>query len=316
MRSNLAMSEDHYKIMKRWPKLLPEAWSLTYGVVARSCNKLLIGKTFWKSLALPSILYGVNIFHVTEEEVKKLEVIENGVYRQILGAPKYTANCALRGEIGASAMKTRVIKGHLQYVRSTLQGNNQLLKEVIETQLEEKGTKWARMIITHLETLNLNQGDLRNMKKEELNKKMISWDDKRWKEEVETKTSLKVYKRWKLKIKEDDVYDNTPQSRILFQARTDTLPLNARKKFTKERTNCALCEAENEDINHFLLECPVLNEVRVNHRELQQPYLEDKEEVIMRFLFDKERRNMEEKKQILYSMWTLRTKRQKELNTC
>ena len=106
---------------------------------------------------------------------------------------------------------------------------------------------------------------------------MISWDDERWKGEVETKTSLKVYKRWKLKIKEDDIYDNTPQSRILFQAMTDTLPLNARKRFTKERIHCDLCEAENEDINRFLLECPTLSEVRVKRHELQKPYLENKE---------------------------------------
>ena len=41
--------------------------NMTYGVVARCCNKLLIGKTFWKTLALPSILYGVNTFYITEE---------------------------------------------------------------------------------------------------------------------------------------------------------------------------------------------------------------------------------------------------------
>ena len=104
--------------------------NMTYGMVARSCNKLMIGKVFWKSLALPSILYGANVFIITDVEMKKLGKIENGVYRQMLGAPRYTAKCALR-EVGASMMKTRIIKGHLQYVRSTLQGTNQLLREVI-----------------------------------------------------------------------------------------------------------------------------------------------------------------------------------------
>ena len=33
----------------------------TYPVIAKSCNKVMIGKTFWKSLALPAILYGVDI---------------------------------------------------------------------------------------------------------------------------------------------------------------------------------------------------------------------------------------------------------------
>ena len=39
--------------------------------------------------------------------------------------------------------------------------------------------------------------------------------------------------------------------------------------------------------------------------------MEDKEDVTMRFLFDKDIMKMEEKKQILYSMWKLRNIRQK-----
>ena len=131
--------------------------NMTYGMVARSCNKLMIGKVFWKSLALPSILYGANVFIITDVEMKKLEKIENGVYRQMLGAPRYTAKCALRGEVGASMMKTRIINGHLQYVRSTLQGTNQLLREVMETLMGEKRTKWAKMTKAYLDTVNLKR---------------------------------------------------------------------------------------------------------------------------------------------------------------
>ena len=47
--------------------------NMTYGMVARSCNKLMIGKVFWKSLALPSILYGANAFIITDVEMEKLE---------------------------------------------------------------------------------------------------------------------------------------------------------------------------------------------------------------------------------------------------
>ena len=285
--------------------------NMTYGVIARSCNKLLVGKTFWKSLALPSFLYGANIFAITEEELKKLEVIENGVFRQILGAPKYTATCAVRGEIGASTMKARVIKGHLQYARSTLQGDNELLKEVMETQLEERSTKWAKMITTQLERVKLTVNNLRSIKKEELNRKVTSWDDEIWKEEMEKRTSLKVYKRWKVKIKEDNIYDNTPASTVLFQARTNTLPLNSRKKFTNEDIKCSLCNAEEETLEHFLLKCPILREVRNESIELQQPYMEDEEEVVMNYLFENGQNTMEEKKRNLYNMWKLRKQLQK-----
>lgn len=77
--------------------------NMTRSVIATSCSKLLIGKTFWKSVALPSILYGSTIIDLNEMEISKLQRIENGVFRQILGAPSYTPLATLRGgEVGAS----------------------------------------------------------------------------------------------------------------------------------------------------------------------------------------------------------------------
>ena len=73
------------------------------------------------------------------------------------------------------------------------------------------------------------------MKKEEFNKKVTSWDDDKWKEEVEKKTSMKICKRWKAKIKEDNI-DNTPASAGLFKARSNKLPL-----YSKKRKNCMTC---------------------------------------------------------------------------
>ena len=41
-------------------------------------------------------------------------------------------------------MKTRVVKGHIQYIRNTLQGSNELLKKVIRIEMEEGKSKWAK----------------------------------------------------------------------------------------------------------------------------------------------------------------------------
>ena len=83
--------------------------NITYSVIERSCNKLLIGKTFWKSIVLPSVLYGTNIINLTEDNINELHKIENSVYRSILGAAHYYPNVTLRGEIGASLVKKRVM---------------------------------------------------------------------------------------------------------------------------------------------------------------------------------------------------------------
>ena len=63
--------------------------NLTYPVIAQSCHKLLIRKNYWKSVILPSVLYGCSVIEFTKTEIEKLQIIENKVYRHILGAPSY-----------------------------------------------------------------------------------------------------------------------------------------------------------------------------------------------------------------------------------
>ena len=53
--------------------------NMVNSVNTKSCNRLLIGKTYWKNIALPAILYGSNIINVTESEVEELQRIENSV---------------------------------------------------------------------------------------------------------------------------------------------------------------------------------------------------------------------------------------------
>ena len=49
-------------------------------VIEQSCNKLLIGKTLWKSLVLLSVMYGTNIINLTEDNISELQKIENSVH--------------------------------------------------------------------------------------------------------------------------------------------------------------------------------------------------------------------------------------------
>ena len=111
------MFKEHKKeTLKKAEKLA----NITYPIIGKSCNKVMIGKTFWKCICLPGILFASAIIPYNKTEIAKLQRTENKVFRQILGAPKYTPICTLRGEIGASLMETRITKSRLQYLRSTL----------------------------------------------------------------------------------------------------------------------------------------------------------------------------------------------------
>ena len=77
---------------------------VSYGVLERSCSRMMIGKVYWKTVALPSILHGSDVIDFIEKDVEKLQIIENNVYRKILRAPSFTPISVLRGEIGSSMM--------------------------------------------------------------------------------------------------------------------------------------------------------------------------------------------------------------------
>ncbi len=71
-----------------------------------------------------------------------------------------------------------------------------------------------------------------------------------------------------------------------------------------------MCGADNEDLKHFLLWCPAYREERRIFTQLQQPYVEDEEDIIGKYLF--ENRYIEETKREIYKFWMIREKKRKE----
>ena len=56
----------------------------------------------WKSVAVPSIMYGMDVTAWSESEIGKLEVGQNRVAKMVLNAPRYAATEALGGDLGWS----------------------------------------------------------------------------------------------------------------------------------------------------------------------------------------------------------------------
>ena len=139
------------KYMKKYKEtklqLARKMSNVALSVVARSCNRILIGKTYWKSVVLPSILTGGAVVDWNKSELEQLQRIENIVWRHVLGAPSYVAVEALRGEVGSATMEERDMKIKLCYTKHVLKGNNELLKEIlIEMKENSKGSQWFRTI--------------------------------------------------------------------------------------------------------------------------------------------------------------------------
>ena len=72
---------------------------------------------------IASLLYGKQIVMVSKKTVKKVQAVENRVYRYLLGVAGYVAVAALRGEIGASRMETRILETVLLFCERHINRN-------------------------------------------------------------------------------------------------------------------------------------------------------------------------------------------------
>ena len=146
-------------------------------------------------------------------------------------------------------------------------------------------------------------------KKEDIRKMITKADTRKWKQEMEQKSTLHIYRTRKESIREDK-YGNSKESDIWFRAKTNCLDLWDRKR--EESTGCKMCGREKEDLRHFLLNCGKLSHIRTRSIHLQRPHNDDFNRIIGDFLFSKE--EMEKKKQLLYEMWITRNNIIKHLN--
>ena len=182
-------------------------------VIVKSCNKLMIGKTYWKSAALPEILHGTEIIYLNKKHINKLQIEENKALRYTVHAVKCTAISALRGEIGTSLQESRDMKSKILFINHIMQHNN-LMKEILMQQYEErKPSKWMKQIKSYMKAVNINLYNIQQINNNEIKKRVQDIDNSLWKADVIEKSTLTLYSRYKMQIHdEQDIYDNTAAS--------------------------------------------------------------------------------------------------------
>jgi len=289
--------------------------NLTYPVISKSCNKLLIGKVYWKSLILPKLLYGAGIMDYSKTDILNLGRVENIAYRSMLGAPKYAPVTTLRGEIGSSSMEARIMETRIKYIKYTIeQGENSLLGRISEEYINKRNSKWSKASLEYFKCAEISFRKLKEISPNEIKNRIKKWDTLKWREEMEEKSSLTLYRQYKSSVGgEDRVYDNRPSSIILYKARANVLPLNDRNRFQNPNasTTCSICNNGVEDLAHFILWCSAFNHVRMNDVHLQQPYIEDENALIGNYLFKNE--DVDKVKITLHKFYRIRTKMLKNL---
>ena len=200
----------------------------------------------------------------------------------------YSTIDALRGEMGASLVKSRVMETMLLYVIDTMNSKFNNVKEMmLDTIATEKG-HWYTSINKHREELGITWDALLKMSKEELKKRIRNYDTEKWHEGLESKSTLKHYAQGKAKFGYEFCYRNNYNSTFLARARINALKLEEQKgrgNPNHDRT-CRLCKEGMEDMVHFLIDCKELEEDRNYH--LIDNSLNNSEEKMIKLLFQSE----------------------------
>ena len=285
--------------------------NILFSVLGNSCNRLLIGKTFWKGLAIPSFLYAQEILCYNKAEIEKLQREDYKAYRSILQLPIYTAVEFLRGEVGASSMWARDVKSKLLFVKHALtEEGNEVLKCVMEKNLETNSSKFAKVVSAYMEQLNVNMNEVKSLSINQIKNKIKEVDTEMWKRKMTEKSTLSIYRGKKKEIEEVEWFRNGSKYQLMMKARSNTLKLNWRKWGTEAEKICDLCKESVETLVHFVIDCKDLQQTRNKCRVLQRPHIEQKEDIVAEVLMMNSCTGEErgEYLQVIWEMWSRRNK--------
>ena len=282
-----------------------------YSVLGNSCSRLLIGKTFWKGLALPSFMHCQEVILYNNAELEKFQRIENKVNRSILQLPRYTVIEFLRGEVGASSSKARDMKSKLLYLKHIFDPEgNELIRQIFDREREDGRSKWIIKVEEYMEAIGIDYRFIRERKINEIKRKIDEWDTDEWMKGMNAKTTMKIHRKFKNEIREEKWFRNGHKWSIMMNARADTLKLRWREWQTDEGRNCPMCGYREETREHFILECVKLEQIRCKYIELQRPMNDDPEMIIASvLLYNKNTWNEKEYfVDMIYELWNERKK--------
>ena len=242
-------------------------------------NKYLTVRELWKTLAVPSIMYGMNVLNWSECELQKLEIIQNKVGRIALGANKYVSVEAIRGDLGWSSFSERSMKGNIMYkVRMDRMVNDRWVKKVHKCY--GRDSKWTKSCKRQVKRCGLNcredvlgRGHVAGWNVSCTNGDGWNWSVERWRKVVHMRVSELGLKKWKSSMenkstlewyrekgvpKYESFYDGSWGSELLFKARSQSLEVNGRtyRWNTDGSRLCKVCRnLEVESVYHVIVEC-------------------------------------------------------------
>ena len=101
----------------------------------------------------------------------------------------------------------------------------------------------------------IEEREIKERPEKEIRGKIAKVVEEEWREELEKKKSLGIFRRFKKEMKEED-YCGTLESMVLLRARINSLN-QEEKSWQRSKEICVGCSEERETLEHFILHCPM-----------------------------------------------------------
>merc|ERR1712120_2821 len=152
----------------------------------------------------------------------------------------------------------------LLYARDTMKGNFQNIKDMVEDTMAVGKGKWYKSMINHLRKLNVTWDNLIEMPRAEIKRRVKDYDTDKWRTSLQDLRTQKYYVLGKIKFGYDFCYRNNYNSTFLAKARLNALKLEEQISRGKDwyDSTCKLCRQTEENIVHFIMDCPALENIR------------------------------------------------------
>jgi len=180
------------------------------------------------------LLFGRAVVTTNKRNIEKLQIIENKVWRYLLGIGGFSAVEALRGEIGASMVKSRIMETILLYLIDTLASQFTNIKLMMEDTILKGVGRWYKAVEEYRIELGLTWNDLRNIDKPTLKTIVREYDTIKWYEGMSKKPSLKFYIKEKGEINYEQCYRNSLSSTFYAKAKLTLWSSKNRKEEEKK----------------------------------------------------------------------------------
>lgn len=260
--------EDIFEKHKREKELgMLQMMGMIRSIAKKHVNMYKIVRELWKGIAIPRALYGYDICRVKNSESSRMDKIQNKVARMALGARKFVAIEALRGDMSWSLFKDRIPRLKANYKVKLLSMSINSWPGFLYRY--RYNSKWKKEMRKHDNYYHLHDSYHKEESKKLIRERITDTAQRVWERGVQSKSTLALYSN-KEKPCTEEFYDGSWGSSLLFAARSGSLNINATTRHWNGIGEvCQNCFAgERETLEHLLIECE-------GHALERQDYIEN-----------------------------------------